>query len=188
MRFVLLGAWCVVIAGPACAQTVPQAEALAPRQSLMLLNVSGGKFQSYVLETAGKPVEQNLELTIESVNPDPEWAASAMICAVAKSSTYEACLRVSKRDRNSTALSAARLFFKDEKRMLLSQDPVAGNFEVGNKIRIALRSRSDAVEFKVDDGAWLMQALPFTPEALRLVCSSALCKLQLNEVAPLSRP
>jgi len=177
MRFLVL-LCCALLSGSTIARMTPSPDDTAVGESLLLLNVSGGHYQSFVLETSGS-LDERIELSLDKANPDPQWAPSSMVCATAKSSSYEACLRISARDANASDVYVTRLLFKDDKRTLLSQEPVTGTFNMGKPVRIALRSGPDTVEFQVDGGAWLMQALPFTPEALRLNCSSALCKLRL---------
>jgi len=179
MRFFVF-VCCALFTGLAGARSATLDD-LVPGDSLLLLNVSAGHYRSFLLETAGGPLDEHIELSIEKANPDPKWAPSSMICVTAKSSSYEACLRFTARDPGASTVYGSRLLFKDDKKTLLSQEPVPGSFTMGKAVRIALRSGPDTVEFKVDDGAWLMQALPFSPEAVRLNCSSALCKLRLGD-------
>ena len=168
-----------LLAGLVCA--CAPAEEMAQGDALIVMNVSGGHFQRLLLESVGNPIEERIELTIDKRNRDPQWGPSGMVCAVVKASSYEACLRISAREANSDVLYATRLFFKDNKKTLLSQEPVPGTFAMGDRIGIALRSGPDRIEFKVGDGAWLMQALPIPPEAVRLICSSAQCRFRVPD-------
>jgi hypothetical protein len=179
MRFFVF-VCCALFVGSGCARIGPLDD-VAPGDSLLLLNVTAGHYQSLLLETVGDSIDEHVELSIEKANPDPKWAPSSMVCVTAKSSSHEACLRITARKPGASEVTVIRLLFKDDKKTLLSQEPVPGNFTMGKPVRIALRSGPDTVEFKVDGGAWLKQALPFTPEAVRLNCSSALCKLRLGD-------
>ncbi|MGX4641709.1 hypothetical protein [Massilia sp. SYSU DXS3249] len=183
MRSILLGACSALVAGLACAQTVPSHEQLAQSQSLMWLNVKGGQFQSLVVDSFDSPVEIKMELTLERANPHPKWVPGSSVCVVDKSSDHQACVRIAAYNAEADGVYAYKTFHKttDGRTTMLTHEPIAGQFKMGSKIRVAVRSGADSVEFKVEDGAWLMQALPFTPHALRLLCSSALCKLRLNE-------
>ena len=183
MRSILLGVCCALLATQAGAQTVPPNEQLAPSQSLLWLNVKGGQFQSLLLDSFDAPVQMEMELTLENANHHPKWMPGAGVCVVGKSSKVETCIRIAAYGNDSTDAYVFKALHgdKDGRQVLMTREPVPGQFKIGNKIRIALRSGPDSVEFKVDDGAWLMQALPFAPQALRLSCSSALCKLRLNE-------
>ena len=183
MRSILLGVCCAFFASQAGAQTVPPNEQLVQNQSLLWLNVKGGQFQSLLLDSFDAPVQMEMELTLESVNAHAQWAPGASVCVVGKASDVETCIRIAGYGNGSTDAYVFKALHsdKDGRKTLMTRDPVPGQFKIGSKIRIALRSGPDSVEFKVDDGAWLMQALPFTPQALRLICSSALCKLRLND-------
>lgn len=183
MRSILIGACGALVAGLASAQGVPSNEQLAQNQSLMWLNVPGGHFQSLLLDSFDASVQMDVELTLESANPHPKWVPGATLCVAGKASDHEACVHIAAYNGQSTGVYAYRSLNKTQggRSTRVSQEPIAGEFRMGEKIHVAVRSRADSVEFKVGNGPWLMQALPFTPQALRLVCSSALCKLRLNE-------
>jgi hypothetical protein len=168
-----------LLAGLMCA--CAPVEEMPLGDAVVVMNVSGGQFQRLLLESVRDPIEERIELTIDKRNRDPQWAPSGMVCAVVKASTYEACLRISAKEADSDVLYATRLFFKDNKKTLVSQEPVPGTFEMGDRIEIALRSGPDRIEFKVGDGAWLTQALRFPPEAVRLICSSAQCRFRVPD-------
>ena len=180
MRSIMF-ACCTVFAGMAGAQ-VPTVASSAPVNASIVLDVPGGFYHSFLINTVDKPIAETVELRIEKRNAHPQWVPGSTLCVTAASSSHEACLRVSASGLSGDTLSVARMMFdKRDKRGPLSHDPVAGTFKMGDRIRIAVRAGPDSVEFKVGDGAWMMQALPFTPEAISLICSSAVCTMRLGE-------
>lgn len=119
-----------------------------------------------------------VELTIKRINTHPRFGPRGGVCVSSGASDHHACIYVERRHADGTELQVKRNLYKGK--ALMSSVPMAGGFEVGSPIMIGLRSRADAIEFKVDDGAWQMQALPFSPQPIDVLCASAVCKLHLR--------
>jgi len=165
----------------AWAQPAPVATT-APVNAAIVLDVPGGFFHSFLINTVEKPIAETIELRIDKRNEHPKWVPGGTVCVTAASTSYEACVRVAARASSGNELLVARILFdKRDKKGLVSLDPVAGSYKMGDKVRMAVRSGPDSVEFKLGEGPWLMQALPFTPETLVLNCSSAVCTMRLGE-------
>ena len=179
----ILYALCIALslpAGSATAQAVQAMEEPAPGDAALWINAPGGKYHDFETGTFGDPVNLKAELTLERVNPHPKWAARAGVCVHGAASDYRACVHASRLYEGSSELQVSKSLYKDDGRTLVASEPVAGTFSVGSRMRIELRSGADTVEFKVGDGPWMMQALPFSPQTVKLSCSSALCRLRLR--------
>ena len=178
----LLSAACTLslLAHAASAQSVPPTAEPALGDTILQLNVEGGRYMELETGTVGNPIDLAAELAIERINEHPKWAARSSVCVRNASSDYQACVHVSQRYSDGRELVVNRTLYKDHGKTLVSSEPVQGSFEVGSKIAIGVRSGADTIEFKVGAGPWLMQALPFSPKSVYMSCSSALCRLLLR--------
>ena len=175
----ILASLCIALSLAACATTTPP-PGIAVGESVLLLNVEGGKFEEFRSMTVGTPIEQTVDLAIERVNPDPRWLPLASVCARSADFEHSTCVHLSALYKGSSDLMLTRKLYQDRGATMLLREPLPGKYSLGEPVTIGLRSGPNMIELKVGKNPWQMHSLPFTPETVYLICSSALCMLRMH--------
>ena len=155
----------------------------APNPSLqgqiLMLNPDGGKYF-----TLSQPFSEtgrfDIELTFQQPNPHVYWLPSSSLCITMSASSQRYCLRFSSLDMNSPTIQVQSLFTDNNK--ITTKTSLPGMYRYGEPIRIRMRKAAGGAEFVYGAYPALTIATAGDIENLEISCSSASCRLRVDEI------
>jgi hypothetical protein len=176
----LLASYAAVAAPPQEGSAVTAAAApLAPGQSDVALNVSGGRYQQVDMPLAEND-EGAVELTLAHAHRNRKWAPLANVCVQADPHSDQVCLRFHVTAYASKDLQLKYVVVAGNGKAMLASEDLPGKFRIGDTIKIGLRVSPGSVQFRIGEAAPIIKKLSFTSRVLRFGCSSALCRFRLT--------
>jgi len=145
---------------------------------VLMLNPDGGKYFS-LSQPFSETGRFDIELTFQHPNPHVRWLPASTLCITVKASPQRHCLRFSTVGMNSPTMKVQSLFSDNNKDTRTT--PLPGVYRYGEPIRIRMRKAGGGAEFVYGAHPPLAIATDGDIENLEISCSSALCRLRVDE-------
>lgn len=139
------------------------------------MNVKGGYWQDTRIEFVNKTGEK-LKMTMNHRNFHEKWAPSQSVCVGAKLPSNEVCINIrSMTTPEKSQLAVSQTVTSSDQSTIIESVPIIGDFPIDKQVIVDVTVDGEMINFKINNDIKLSYRPSFSPEMLRIGCSSVEC-------------